>query len=128
MNRPYAFAAILSLLAAIVRTWDGETEVLEVVRDSGLDAAIIGFFHLTWYMVTIVFVVSAGTLGLLAGQRPTAETSKVGLAVGIVFLAWSICIAAVSSVYAWHPGTIIPMVVTFVIGVFAILGSRVPAS
>lgn len=129
MNRPYAFAAFLSLLAAIIRTWDGETEVLEVARASGLDATIIGFFHLTWYMVTIVFVISAGALGLLASRGATAETSKVGLILGLLFLAWSLCIVIVSSFFVWHPGTAIPMVVTFLIGMLAILGSRstVPA-
>jgi hypothetical protein len=59
-------------------------------------------------MVTIVFVISAGTLGLFAARSPTAEMSKLGLTIGLLFLAWSICIAGVSSVCVWHPGTIIP--------------------
>ncbi len=123
MRVSYAVAAGFSLLAAVLRTWDGETEVLQLARLSIADQKVLGFFHLTWYMVTVVFLLSGILLGYLAVRSDRPGTAVVGRFVGAIFLFWSAAIAGVSSVFVWHPGTAIPMVVTLVIGVLAIAGS-----
>lgn len=123
MNRPYALAAVLSLLAAAIRSWDGETGPLKVVRDLDLGRELVGFFHLTWYMVTMVFMLAAGMLGYFAVRSDHPGAHVAGFAIGLLFLTWSMCIAVVSSVFVWHPGTIVPLVVIFLIGVLAIIGA-----
>jgi hypothetical protein len=124
MKRPYLIAAVLSLLAAGIRSWDGEFGPLQSARDSALEAEVIGFFHLTWYMVTIVFVLSAITFAYLAvvGSRSGAQVA--GVVLGALFLAWSLAIGIVSWLFVWHPGTVIPMLVTLVIGTLALLGAK----
>lgn len=123
MNRPYALAAVLSLLAAAVRSWDGETGPLKVVRELDLGGEVVGFFHLTWYMVTIAFLLAAGVLGYFAVKRDHPGDYVAGFMIGSLFFAWSMCIAIVSSVFVWHPGTIVPLAVSLLIGVLAIIGA-----
>lgn len=123
MNRPYALAAVLALFAAAIRTWDGETGPLKVVRELDLGREIVGFFHLTWYMVTIVFVLAACVLGYFALNSEHPGAHVAGFMSATLFLTWSMCIAIVSSVFVWHPGTAIPMSVTILIGVLALLGA-----
>ncbi|MFG0313543.1 MAG: hypothetical protein ACF8LL_05085 [Phycisphaerales bacterium] len=121
MNRSYALAALLSLLATIVRTWDGQNEVLPAAVDSLTDQRLLGFFHLTWYLVTVVLGVAAVAFGYLSA-RPGGGVA--GLIIGVIFILWSATIALVSTAFVWHSGTVVPMIVTLTIGVLALIGAR----
>lgn len=123
MKTSYTLAAALSLFAAIVRTWDGETAILKAARGSIVDQELLGFLHLTWYMETGVFLVAAAALAYLAARRPPGA-NLVGLVLGALFVTWSGIIAIVSTVFIWHPGTVVPAVVALLTGSLAIIGSR----
>lgn len=51
MKKTYLVAALLCLAAALIRTIDGEI-ILAQARQSIDDAHLLGFVHLTWYLVT----------------------------------------------------------------------------
>jgi hypothetical protein len=124
VNIPFLLAALLSLFAAAIRTWDGEFGPLMHARESTLPEEVVGFFYLTWYAVTIVFVLTSATLGYFGLNKGLPGTRTAGRVLGILFLAWSLNVAIVSTFFVWHPGTFIPMVVMLLIGVLGIIGAR----
>lgn len=128
VNIPFLLAALLSLLAAVIRTWDGEFGPLMLVRESTLPETVVGFFYLTWYAVTIVFVLTSATLGYFGLNKGLLGTRTAGMMLGVLFLAWSLTVAIVSTLFVWHPGTIIPMVVMLLIGFLGIIGARAELS
>lgn len=124
MNKAYLPAAILSLLAAIVRTIGGHFGALHAMRESTMDPIPVGFFHLTWHMVTVIFIVSAVALFFLARPPKTIGAHWLGAFIGIIFFIWSILVAAMGFLFVWSAETTIPMVVTFVIGALCLLEAR----
>ncbi len=128
VNKPFLFAAFLSFLAALIRTWDGEFGPLMIVRESTLPEAVVGFFYLTWYAVTIVFVLTTVTFGYFGLNKGLPGTRTAGIVLGILFLLWSLTVAIVSSLFVWHAGTFIPMMVMLLIGFFGIIGARAELS
>jgi hypothetical protein len=128
VNKPFLFAALLAILAALIRTWDGEFGPLMIARESTLPESVVGFFYLTWYAVTIVFVLTSATFGYFGLSKGLPGTRTAGMVLGILFLAWSVTVAIVSSIFVWHPGTFIPMLVMLLIGVLGIIGARAELS
>lgn len=123
MRKSHAFASLLALAAAVVRTVDGQDGPLRAARESALDPLVIGFFHLTWYMVTAVFVLAAIALLASARSADPAAARWVGRMAGALFLTWSALIAAVGMAFGWEVATIIPLVVTVLIGVLSLTGA-----
>lgn len=124
MNRSYLSAGGLAVLAAVVRTVDGYSGPLRVARESAIDPAVVGFFHLTWNMVTAVFVVSAVALVLLARPGKTAGSRGLGTFMGVIFIVWSVLIAIVGFWFVRRVPATIPMLVTFAIGALCLFGAR----
>jgi hypothetical protein len=105
VNKPFLFAALLSLIAALIRTWDGVFGPLMIARESTLPESVVGFFYLTWHAVTIVFVLSSAAFGYFGLNKGLPGTRTAGMMLGILFLAWSLNVAIVSTLFVWHPGT-----------------------
>jgi hypothetical protein len=77
-----------------------------------------------WYTVTIVFVLTSTAFGYYGLNKRLTDTHTAGMILGILFLAWSLTMAIFSSIFVWHPGTFIPMMVMLLIGVLGIIGAR----
>jgi hypothetical protein len=75
-------------------------------------------------MVTVFFIISAVALFLLSLPHRAKSDNHLGKFLGLVFIAWAVLIAGISSVFVWHAGTIIPMLVTFLIGTLSLIGAR----
>ncbi|MCB0720571.1 MAG: hypothetical protein KDD65_19155 [Bacteroidetes bacterium] len=128
MKKTYAAAAVLCLLAAIIRTIDGESTILASARLSMDDARLLGFVHLTWYLVTIVFVVAGLFLGWLARSAAHEHSSALPRFLGVLFVAWSLTIVATGFAFGWHPGIVIPAIVTLAVGALSLSGARTHTS
>lgn len=122
MRVPFGLASILAFCAVVLRTMGGLSGPLKHATASNLPAVSAAFFHLTWHLVTIFFLIAALTLGYLA-FRPE-KGRELGLFIGLVVLSWTVAIAVMGLEVGWSPTTLIPLAVTFLIALLSILGSR----
>lgn len=122
MRLPLGLASILAFCAVVLRTMGGLSGPLKDATVSNLPAVSVAFFHLTWHLVTIFFLLAGLALGYLAFRPEKAR--ELGLFIGLVVLAWTVAIAIMGLEVGWSPATLIPLIVTFLIGLLSILGSR----
>lgn len=115
-------ASVLAFCAVVLRTMAGLSGPLQDAAASNMPALSVAFFHLTWHLVTIFFLLAGLALGYLA-FRPQ-KGHEVGLFIGLVVLAWTLAIGITGFRVGWSPTTIVPLVVTFMIGMLSMFGSR----
>ena len=123
MRKTYLVAAVLCVAAAIIRTIDGEL-ILGDARELVSAPKLLGFIHLTWYLVTTVFLLSAAFLVWYARPSRASISAPIGAFVGSLFIVWCAVISAIGFSFGWHPGTAVPAVVTLAIGLLCLAGSR----
>ena len=124
MNKSWFVASLLSMFAAIVRTVDGHSGPLAEARGSAMSQPAISFFHVTWYFMTLVFVIAAVAFFRLArGERDAPARAQARLLAVLFFAAaTSLCVNA--SVFGFFPAVFVAIGVTSLTGVLALLGAR----
>ena len=124
MNKSWLAASILSAIALTIRTWDGHIGPLAESRASDLSSPSIAFFHVTWYFLSAVFLISAVVFFRNARSAKSESANAQANLLAAVFFAAAIALAVNASVFGWFPAAIVATIVTTAIGFLAIAGTR----
>ncbi len=124
MNKSWLAASLLSMFAAIVRTVDGHGGPLAEARNSALSQPAINFFHVTWYFMTLVFVIAALVFFRLARGERDAPARALARLLAALFFAAAASLGINAAVFGFFPAVFVAMGVTSLIGVLALLGAR----
>lgn len=122
MRLTLGLASVLAFCAVVLRTMGGLSGPLQDAAASNLPGLAVAFFHLTWHMVTIFFLIAGMALAWLAFRPEKGQA--LALFIGVVVLAWATAVGITATQVGWMPSTVVPLAVTSLMGILSIVGSR----
>ena len=122
MNKYWLAASVLSAVAMAIRTWDGHIGPLSEARESDLSSASVAFFHVTWYFLSVFFLVSAVVFFRISRSGDLAVAVAQANLLATLFFATAVILVVNAFVFGWFPAAVVATVVTTVIGVLSLAG------
>lgn len=124
MNKSWLIASLLSAFAAVVRTIDGHSGPLAEARSSALSHQAITFYHITWYVLSVFFFVSAVYFFRLARGDIGAASPALANLLAILFFSIAAAIVVCASIFGWFVAAVMAAIVTSLVGIAAVVGGR----
>lgn len=124
MNKSWLAASNLSAIAMTIRTWDGHVGPLAEARASDLSSSSIAVFHVTWYFLSVFFLVAAVVFLRIARSGDNESASAQATLLAVLFFAISVTVGVNAFLFGWFPAAVSATAVTTVIGTLALAGKN----
>ena len=124
MNKSWLAASGLSVIAMTIRTWDGHFGPLAAARASDLSSPSVAFFHVTWYFLSIFFLVAAVVFFRISRSDEKESALAQANLLAVLFFATAIIVGVNAFLFGWFPAAVVATAVTTVIGTLALAGRK----